>query len=549
MTQAYPPTRPSMVRGRRDLLKYLGVTAISALAMNTGCQSKTETSVTGRTGLQAAGKKQVRLENNILTVAYSSLPRQFDPAFLSSAAGIQLCMTLFDGLVGIDHKLQPYPMLAVGWEASDDYQQWTFELRQGVFFHHGTELSATDVVYSFQRILDPKLRSPLRVALRFIETVEAVDDRHVRFNLTVPHTELPLSLGAAQARIIAKDYPIEQLRTAPSGTGPFQIDEPPTTSEITFIPNARYWANNVPGLLPGQQQATFGRLRFVQIADPQAQLAALRDGTVDILPDISPEHASELTAIPDLAIHESPSGSYHTVVMRTTAAPFDDVRVRQALKYSLDREHLQQQILYGHGEQATDHPVATVNPFCAKLPIHTQDLALARQLLEDAGYPDGIQVDLVVADISPGALTLCTQLQKQAAAVGIQIEIITVPEDTYWSNYWTNAPFHIGSWAFRASIDETLSLAHHSESDWNESGWSSAALDALLDEARAAPDIQQRIEMYHQIQEMIMNEGAVVIPYFRPVIMAVHRRVQGLIPHPASWVNLQALTLTNYTQL
>jgi len=159
--------------------------------------------------------------------------------------------------------------------------------------------------------------------------------------------------------------------------------------------------------------------------------------------------------------------------------------------------------------------------------------------LTEAGYPDGFQVDLITSTAAPGMVELAEAVQEQIAPIGIAINVIRVPADAYWDNYWIKTPFHVSSWSFRSSIDETFELAHHSMSAWNESGWHSQRVDTIIEEARAEADVEQRKALYHEAQEIIMNEGGVVIPYFHPIIMVMHRHVQGLIPHPSGLLNLQ----------
>ncbi|MEZ4663371.1 MAG: hypothetical protein R2911_37990 [Caldilineaceae bacterium] len=183
--------------------------------------------------------------------------------------------------------------------------------------------------------------------------------------------------------------------------------------------------------------------------------------------------------------------------------------------------------------------MASISPFHADLPARRQNIGQARQLLIDAGHPEGLKLDLITADVDPGMVDLADLVQKMAAPAGFDISPTKVPSDVYWDSYWGQTPFHIGSWNFRPSIDETLALAFHSNSVWNESRWFNAELDALLDEARSEADLAQRKALYQQVQEIIMEEGAVIIPVFRSVLSAVHKRVQGFTPHPAGWISLR----------
>ncbi|MCB0094214.1 MAG: ABC transporter substrate-binding protein [Caldilineaceae bacterium] len=469
-----------------------------------------------------------------LHIAFANVPLQFDPAVMSANAAIQVAFAVYEGLVWVDQDLTIQPALADSWEASDDLLSWTFKLRQDVEFHHGALLTAQDVVYTFGRLLDPAIGSPLRSVLSFIASVDAVDDGTpagaVRFTLTSANADLPLLCGAPQALILSHEYDIELLPNAPSGTGPFRVDELVPGQYIRFIRNESYWA---------AAEILLQEVYHIYTPSFDDRAAALSAGEVDLLPDISGKEAALLAVEEAIEIAESPSGAYQTVVMQATEAPFDDVRVRQALKLCIDRAAVRDALLGGRGEIALDHPVASISPFHADLPARQQNIEQARQLLLDAGYPDGIQLDLITANVDPGMVELAQLVQAMAAPAGFDISPTEVPSDVYWNSYWRQVPFHIGSWNFRPSIDETFALAFRSDSIWNESRWYNADLDALLDAARSEPHFEQRKAFYRQAQQMIMEEGAVIIPVFRPVLTAMHKRVQGFVPHPAGWISLR----------
>lgn len=523
---------------RRDLLKLGMAGTASSFWMAGGCRSTTNISNDSEPIAVVDAVDNVERNEN-LVIAYPTLPSQFDPALTLRGVDFQICFTLFDGLVWVDHTLTPQPMLAKTWEHTENLLTWTFSLRQGVKYHHGTELTARDVVYSFQRILAQFSTSPLKSVLDFLERVEAVDDYTVNFHLHYPNVELPMLLGAAQARIVAHDYEDERIRLDPSGTGPFMLEEIVRGQQLIFTPNPEYWGNDRPELQPGQLETGIAKLHFVQIPDEQEQMTALLNGEVDLLPDVGYEWLDQVRDSSELVILETASGSYHTLVMRVDAVPFTDIRVRQAFKYCLNRATLQQRVLQGHGELGTDHPIPSVSPFWADLTPPQHNIAAAKELLADAGYPDGFQLDLITSTVMPGMSELARAIQEQVAQIGVVIEIVEVPADIYWDNYWANAPCHISGWTFRVSIDETLFLGYHSLSAWNESGWSSTRLDTIIEEARQEADAEQRKLLYQEAQQLIMEEGGVVIPYFRPMVIVMHQRLQGIVPHPAGWLNLE----------
>lgn len=540
---------------RRAFLKLSAGSALSTLWAIEGCGRSfgpttgaepaalpVEEAGSARTDAPTDGEAHVAVAapGTALRVAFSNTPSQFDPAIVSANSAIQLGFAVYEGLVRVDKDLSPQPALAEQWEVADDLLSWTFTLRQDVLFHHGAFFTARDVVYTYQRLLDPAVGSPLRAVLSFVTSVEEFDDGTatgaVRFRLAAANADLPLLCGAPQAMIIAHDYDIEALAKSPSGTGPFFVSEAVPGQRVSLVRNDQYW---------GAAQFNIQELHHLYIPAFDERAAALKAGEVDILVDISNEEAALLADVDAVTVVESPSGAYQTVVMQATEAPFTDLRIRQALKLCLDRQAIQSKLLGGRGEIGSDHPVASISPFHANLPAPQQNIERARQLLVDAGYPDGLQLDLVTAAVDPGMVQLAHLVQEMAAPAGFDIRPTEVPADVYWSSYWMQVPFHIGSWNFRPSIDETFSIAYHSKSIWNESRWYDEEVDALLEKARSESDMEQRKSLYHEAQQLVMEEGAVMIPFFRPVLTAIRGEVQNFAPHPAGWLDLRAVELVD----
>jgi len=468
-----------------------------------------------------------------LRVAFPGLPKQLDPAFYTVIEEHQLGFALFDALIWVDAALTPQPMLAEAWEATADLRHWTFKLREDVKFHHGTPLTAQDVVYTFERILNPRLGSPFRSSLGFFEKLEAIDPYTVRFQLKSPSAELPFLVGAPPARIVAHDYKDSLLATKPSGTGPFQFGAYIAGGGVTVVRNPTYWQQEQPRLEAIEY-------RFMPAAQ---QMSALQQGEIDLISQVGSEDLSVLATDPAVVIGEASSGAYQTIVMRASEKPFVDVRVRQALKHCVDRQSLLQQGLHGKGNLGVDHPVAPISPFVAQLPIPAYDPEQARQLLAQAGYPRGLKLDLLTSTVRPGMLEMAQAFQQMAEPAGIDIQVVRVPDQVYWSDYAGKVPFHTGNWGFRPSIDETFMAAYHSNATGNESNWRNPALDSLIDSARGERDSAQRKQLYQQAQQLMLDEGAVIIPYFKPTLMALRRTVHELTPHPAGWLNFRTTYL------
>lgn len=515
---------------RRSFIRLSASTLASVTLLLSGCASVGKVSDIEGTPTSPAGTQSQPVP---LRVAVPGTPQHFDPALYSITEEYQLGFAIFDGLVWVDETLTPQPMLAEAWESSRNLERWTFKLREDVLFHHGTPLTAQDVVHTFTRILDARVNSTFRNTLSFVESVEAIDDYTVRFLLKSPSAELPVLLGSPQAQIVAHDINNEMLDKEPSGTGPFRFAKNLPGDRVQLTRNPAYWQEDQPQL---------EALEFIFIPYVQ-QISALQRGVVDMMMQVGMADVASLTADPAISVEEIAGGAYQSIVLRATTKPFMDVRVREALKCCMDRSQFRRDHLQQRGEIGNDHPVASISSFHAKLPLRSYDPDKARALLSAAGYSRGLTLDLLTSTVRPGMVELALAFKQMAKPAGINIEVVRVPPQVYWSDYAGRVPFHTGNWGFRPSIDETFMVAYHSLSKGNESRWHNATLDTLIDEARGEPNKTKRQDLYYQAQQLIKDEGAVIIPYFLPSMMAKRTNVQGFTIHPSGWMNFRKTRL------
>lgn len=528
---------------RRHFLQ-LGARSLAVAALSSGCTASTpqapvETALATTaptTATTAVAQEPLAQPSNVLRIALSALPNTLDPANFEIIEAYPFGSAVYDALVWVDRALTPQPMLAERWETSANQLSWRFHLRRNVVFHHGARLTATDVVYTFTRLLDPAVGSMLQPLLRFVDLVEAVDEYTVHFQLNSRNVDLPLLLAAPQARILPHDYPAAQLLSQPSGTGPFLFVELLAGERISYARNPDYWA---------AAEIHLDELHHIAIPTFAAQVTALQQGAIDLLLDVASDRIDQLRATPAISVVEIASGRYQNLAMRVSEPPFDDLRVRQAIKACADRALLLQQAMNGRGTLGNDQPLAPINPYYAALPAPAYNPAQARELLAAAGYADGLQLQLITAAASSGMVELAYAFQAMARPAGIEIDVVEVkvPGDIYLSEYWGRVPFYVSFSEFRPSAYETFATAYYSWSPWNETGWSSEQLDKLLDDAGSATNLERRKALYQEAQQLLQEEGAVLLPYFQPVFSAMRTTVQGFQPHPAGWVDLRGVQI------
>jgi peptide/nickel transport system substrate-binding protein len=462
-------------------------------------------------------------------MAWASSPRTIDPALSIQGDEYMITQNVYDNLVRVDEKLQPQPMLATRWSAEAQARVWTFTLRSGVTFHHGRELKARDVVYTFERVLDPKTGSPGRTAMGPIEKVEAVDDQTVRFRMSAPYADLPVNLGATFGRILPADRP-DKIVSEPSGTGPFRLVEFKPGERTRLVRFADYWDKPRPYL---------NELWQVNVPQHASQVASLSGNDVQLMFEVPVPFISTLERAPGVSILSVKSTSFQPVVMNTSQKPFDDNKVRLALKYLLDRPGIIKAIWQGRGTVANDHPVPDINPFWAPTPQRTRDVARAKALLAEAGVAQGFAAEIWTSNERVGMQELAVAVQQMVAAAGIALEVKTVPWSVYNATVYKKKALYISNWFGRATIDETLYPYFRTGGSWNEGEYSNPKLDKLLEDGRASSDPGKRKEIYAEVQRVISDEGHYAVAYHTQYVSALRSTVKGYALHPLRWCDFR----------
>jgi peptide/nickel transport system substrate-binding protein len=464
-----------------------------------------------------------------LRVATLGDVRAMDPAFSLSSAESALAQHLYDNLVVIQHDGTLKMGLAESLEPNADLTEYIATLRPGVKFHHGKDLVAEDVVYTFDRVMDPDVGSPGSAGLTSIESVEAVDDLSVRFVLKAPDAFLPDALAIYQARITPSDVDPERLANEEFGTGPFRVTEHRAAERTVFERSPDYWDNPLPYA---------DSMTWFYMPEPVTRLEALKTGTVDVL---YPLDAAQIASATDgnLVVSEQASGTYLNTAMRVDRAPFDDIRVRRAIQAITDRELIREAANYGRGELGRDHPIASFDPHYWEDAVPPPyDPAEAAKLLDGAGFGNGLDVTLHAATF-PGQVELALAYRELGAPIGLNIEVFRSPEDGYWTDIWLTEPFTTVSWQGR-TVDQALSLIYLSDAPWNESYYVNEDLDAMLARARGLADLEERREVYGQVQQILIDDVPRTIPTFMPIFLGLGANVRGVAAHSSNWLFLHS---------
>jgi peptide/nickel transport system substrate-binding protein len=448
-------------------------------------------------------------------------------------------------ITGPDNVTRPY--LLERWEASDDLKTWTLHLRRGITWSNGDEFNADDVVFNFTRWLDPKTGSSnlglFSAMTRDVDSgekdkdgrpkmakrmtpgaVEKVDDHTVRLNLHRPELAIPESLYNYPTAIVHRDFDKMggNLSKVPVGTGPFELKEFSVGRKAVLARREGYWGGDV--YLDGITYIDHGD-------DPAAGIAALASGQVDMVHEAFVDQTDILQRIADVNLFETVTAQTGVARMQIDKKPFDDIRVRTAIRLCQDRKKLLGLAYRGRGAPAEDHHVSPVHPEYAPMDLPEQDIGKARALLAEAGHANGLDLEITVKKEPPWELAVAQAFAEMCKPAGINIAIRVLPNAQYWE-VWNKVDFGFTGWTHRPLGIMVLNLAYRSGVPWNETHYANPAFDALLDRASATLDVDARRKHMARLQRILQDDGVIAQPLWRSVFAAAHSRVQGFQVHP-----------------
>jgi peptide/nickel transport system substrate-binding protein len=436
-----------------------------------------------------------------------------DPS--SKGKVFQITEKIMNRLVRPDMDGKPAPDLALSWQPNAETTEWTFRLRPGVKFHNGAAFTADDVVYSLNRILDPNSDNPARSTISMITKVEAVDATTVKMTLNAPTADLPLQFTDYRIMMIPNGSG-DTIGKTGIGTGPFKVVKFDPAGTTVLEANMDYY-DGPPGV---------ARMEIIAIPDAQARLQAALAGQTDMEAGITAQQKIMFADPKKYQIQEVPTGNWRGIVFRADSAPFTDLRVRKALRLAADRQAMLDLVEAGNGVLNCDTPVGPKDQYRADLKC-PQDIDQAKKLLAEAGFPNGLDVEVFVATIEPTWPAMVEAYQSQAAAAGIRVKITKVPSDGFWTNVWMKKDATVTRWNDRPA-DQGLHEIYGTGSKWNESFYSDKEFDDLIDNARREKDFEKRKALYVKAQARLFESASTLVPYTVTKMVAASARVHNL---------------------
>lgn len=480
------------------------------------------TTVHAATGAAAAPQRGgiLRISVNQAANVLNPLRARVNPEYL-------VAELLYSSLTRLNHDLQAEPDLADTWTPNADLTQWVFHLRPNLIFHDGTPCTAKDVEASLNFVLDPKNASPARNNIGPIQHVQAQGENQVVITTRGPYADLPIMLAFTDARIVPAAIiaagKVDELSHRAIGTGPFKLVSFDPNRLVAVERNPHYYDPTRPYL---------DRVEVVVYPDAIAESSALISGDLDMISMASSTEFPRLQSAAGIDALRVPSGQFLNVNMGCNQAPFDDMRVRQALAYCVDRKAMVDFVANGFGAPGNDNPVSQAYPFYKALPLKAQDIQKAKDLLNQAGHPGGLDLTLIASDKPSTRTQLGIALQSMAKPAGFRIKVQTMPQATYLDQVWKKGKFYVGFYNMQATVDAVFSLLYTSDATWNETHWNNAAFDTLVRKARGVTDKTQRADYYARAQALMSEQVPSVIPVFYDLLGAKHAYVQGYQLNP-----------------
>lgn len=441
-----------------------------------------------------------------LTIGVDQEAVGLDPNIVTAFSSMRRIDLLYNRLVRLDDKMNIVPDLAESWDIPDNLT-YIFNLRKGVKFHNGRELVAEDVQYSLNRILDPKTASPGRSYISLITKIEVLDRYRVKLTLSAPLASLLDGLSSNNCSIVPKEAVDANgnLQKVAVGTGPYMLKEWIPDNSMTLVRNPSYF-----------EPLASDTIIFRVIPEQASLLAGVKSGDLDMATINQGAIVRQAMRDNKVVVMNKPGINLRTFGFNVTRKPFDDVRVRQALALALNRAEILATAEFGMGQPTGPLPVSAsywAVPV-AKLPYSNQDIAKAKSLLKEAGFPNGFTFKIVCSSTYEGGLDVAQVIQNELKAIGVNAELEVVEWGVYIDR-WVKRDFDsmVELRGGSAEPDRFLYRSLHSTGGVNNWLFKDAEVDKYLDLGRSQTKPAERKVTYDKVQELLATKAPVIFLY------------------------------------
>jgi peptide/nickel transport system substrate-binding protein len=437
------------------------------------------------------------------------------------------------------------PSLLEKWTTSPDLKTWTFNVHKGIKWHKGRDFTSDDVIWNIKRSLDPATGSSTLGLMKGYmmddaaknlwdsKAIERVDAHTFRMNLKAPTIALPIHMFHYAFLMLDPDEK-GIYGVGSNGTGAFELVQHDVARKAVVKARKSYWGTG-PFL---------DSIEFIDLgSEPAAQISALASKQVDGLAEASIQQLDALKAMPHLKLYQAQTALTPIAGMKVTKKPFDDPRVRMAMRKGIDSAKVVNVVTRNLGIEGEHHHVFPKHPEYFKLPAFKRDVAGAKKLLADAGHPNGFEIEMAVPQ-TPWYCPLAAQaMVEQWKDIGVRVKINPIPEVQFWDSAWPNATFNMPYWLHRSIGTMVLSLGYRGGSSWNVFEWANKEFDNLITEAEGQIDVEKRRAIMAKIEKIVQEDGPVIQPVWVPLVTFYDKRVKGFVMQPAKYLYGNELAL------
>ena len=444
-----------------------------------------------------------------------------DPHKATAAGTKEILFNIFEGLVKVDENGSLINAVASDHKISDDGLVYTFTLRENVKFHNGNKVTAEDVKYSLERASGLLDGTALISTLKTIQSVDIVDEQTVQVTVGSANTELIYSFVAA----IIPAGSGEDAEGTPIGTGPFSFASYKPQEGIVVKKHADYWQEGLPYL---------DEVTFKIINSPDTALIDLRGGSIDIYPYLTDSQASELKD--SFQILAAPSNVVQALFLNNAEAPLDNVKVRQAICYALDKDSVNEFVMGGNSTPVSSAMLPTLKEFYVELNDMYGTGAYfekAKQLLTEAGYPNGIDLEITVPSNYEVHVQTAEVIAEQLKAAGINAKINPVEWNTWLEDCYNGRKYQSTSSGITCDATPGYLLTRfQTESSKNFVNFANAKYDELYVMAQNSLDLKEKADYYKQIQTILCEEAGSAFIQVPPITIAMKQNLGGYKFYP-----------------
>ncbi|MDR5774666.1 MULTISPECIES: ABC transporter substrate-binding protein [unclassified Caballeronia] len=502
---------------RLDELTKKGASRRSVLRALTagGLLSVTGTGLLSVSGAAFAQEKPKQGGRIRVATQSSSSADTLDPAKGALGTDYVRGFMIYNGLTELDSHLGAQMSLAESLETKDAIV-WVVKLRSGVQFHDGKSLAPQDVIYSLMRHKDAAVGSKAKTIADQFKDVKATGPNEVTITLAGANADLPVILADSHFLII-KDGTTD-FKTA-IGTGPFKVKEFTPGVRTVGVRNEKYWKPGLPHL---------DEVELIGIADESARVNALLSGDVQLINAVSARSTDRIKGTQGFNVLETKTGQYTDLIVRDDGGITGTSDFRRGMMHLMDRDQIRQTVFRGYGAIGNDQPIDPTNKYyMAGLPQRKFDPDKAKFYFQKAKLGSA-PVQLYASPAAEGSVEMAVLLQQVAPQAGLNLQVVRVPADGYWSNHWMKHPLGYGNINARPSADVLFTQFFKSDAPWNEANWKNPQFDQMLVAARGEPDDAKRKKIYGDMQQLVHEDGGIGIPMFQSSLDAHTAKLKGL---------------------